>query len=134
MKAFRYLIGRETASALRALLVLASHPGKVFDSYRLTRMANLKSRSSLVVYLRRLHQAGIVACFPGGNGGYCLLRSPDTITLKEAVQAAGLENEQGVDRVEEFLLVNQALIAGEQDAMDVLSRYTLARLLDGETP
>ena len=80
-------ITREGEYAFRAVLYLASRPGD-----KLSRVSEISAAaeiptSYLSKIMRRLGAAGVVRSYRGPKGGFRLARSPESITLREAIEA-----------------------------------------------
>jgi Rrf2 family protein len=81
-------ISQKLEYACRALAQLAKH----HDGRTLTRLEDLAQREAvsgnfLVQILNDLRRAGLVDSRRGKSGGYLLAREPDTITLRQVVDA-----------------------------------------------
>ena len=81
-------ISQKLEYACRALAQLAKH----HDGRTLTRLEDLAQREAvsgnfLVQILNDLRRAGLVECRRGKAGGYLLARPPETITLRQVVDA-----------------------------------------------
>ena len=91
-------IGRETDYALRIILYLvAQGPGAKVSAGRIAERMSVPERFNLKI-LRKLSMKGIVQSSRGIYGGFSLCRSPEELTLLEAIeaQAAKLELVQDI--------------------------------------
>jgi len=96
-------ISQKLEYACRALAQLA----KSYDGKTLTRLEELAQREAvsanfLVQILNDLRKAGIIESRRGAAGGYLLARPPQTINLRQIVEA-----------IEPSHLLNTALLQGE---------------------
>lgn len=82
----RLELSSEGRYALRALIYL-SQKGERVTADKISAEANIPRRL-LARVLARLSRAGLVASYEGRGGGSLLARSPEKITLREAVEAA----------------------------------------------
>ena len=82
-------IGRETDYALRIILYLvAQGPGAKVSAGRIAERMSVPERFNLKI-LRKLSMKGIVQSSRGIYGGFSLCRSPEELTLLEAIEALG---------------------------------------------
>lgn len=84
--------------------------------------------------LTQLARAGLLESARGPQGGYCLARAPDAITLLELVEAVGAVHpievaETAPDRLRE--LIREALGRARDEARERLRTVTLSDLLAG---
>lgn len=80
-------ITREGEYAFRAVLYLASRPAdKLSRVIEISEAAEIPT-SYLSKIMRRLGAAGIVRSYRGPKGGFRLARAPESITLREAIEA-----------------------------------------------
>lgn len=80
-------ITREGEYAFRAVLYLASRPGdKLSRVIEISEAAEIPT-SYLSKIMRRLGAAGIVRSYRGPKGGFRLAKSPESITLRDAIEA-----------------------------------------------
>lgn len=122
--------------ALRVLLYLGSHPGKVVSTQEIGRAYGI-SRHHLVRVVQRLNEKGYVDVSPGRFGGASLACAPDRINIGQAIR----DTETNLQIVECFdMKTNTCVIAPVcrlkgvlQEALAgflaVLDRYTLADLM-----
>lgn len=82
-----------TDYALRALMRLAGEPEQLISTNDMAKEFGI-SRHHLTKVVRDLADAGFVTTRRGGNGGFQLARSPESITLGEVVRA--LERRQAL--------------------------------------
>ena len=118
--------------ACRALAQLARH----HDGRTLTRLEDLAQREAvsanfLVQILNDLRRAGLIDSRRGKTGGYLLARGPETITLRQVVDAVDPSLLQcGVSRDGEsgaaVRLAWEQVSQGLQQAMDGITLDTLA--------
>ena len=80
-------IGRETDYALRIILYLVVQgPGAKVSAGRIAERMSVPERFNLKI-LRKLSMKGIVQSSRGIYGGFSLCRSPEELTLLEAIEA-----------------------------------------------
>lgn len=75
-----------TDFALRALMRLAGEPERSFATGEIAAEFGI-SRNHLAKVVRDLADGGFIATQRGAGGGFCLARSPQSITLGEVVRA-----------------------------------------------
>jgi Rrf2 family nitric oxide-sensitive transcriptional repressor len=74
--------------ALRAVIWLASHPGKAQTKDEMAKGARVPPRYFYKV-LQALGRAGLVQSQPGPGGGYKLARPPDRMTVLDVISVVG---------------------------------------------
>jgi Rrf2 family transcriptional regulator, repressor of oqxAB len=119
--------------AVRGLVILAE-TGEICSSGAMARDLNAHA-----VFLRRimaqLGQANIVFAREGRDGGYCLARPAECITLAEvylAVKAAASHDEMVCPRGENEPLqqaLDEVAAEAEQSLLQVLSNHTIASMM-----
>ena len=78
-------ITQESDYALRIVTALAQN-GATVDAGTLSRETSVTPRFTLKI-LHKLALGGLVTSSKGANGGYRLSRSPDTLTMKDVIEA-----------------------------------------------
>ena len=78
-------INLESDYAVRLVRELAQ-TGERMDAATLSYRAQVSLRFTLKI-MQKLVAAGIVQSFKGAHGGYCLVREPDEVTLREVIEA-----------------------------------------------
>jgi Rrf2 family protein len=130
-------ISQKLEYACRALAQLARH----HDGRTLTRLEDLAQREAvsanfLVQILNDLRRAGLIDSRRGKTGGYLLARGPETITLRQVVDAVdpsllqcavSREGESG----QAVRLAWEQVSQGLQQALDGITLETLASTSGG---
>jgi Rrf2 family cysteine metabolism transcriptional repressor len=130
-------ISQKLEYACRALAQLAKH----HDGRTLTRLDDLAqrediSRSFLLQILNDMRRGGLVESARGAAGGYLLAGSPDTITLKdiiEAVDPALLQCSVAADG-ESGIAVRAVWERLSADWRHLLQQVTLEHISAGQDP
>ncbi len=81
------MISLTAEHALRAVVHLATHPGGALTVEVIAHGTGVPA-GSLAKILQQLCRAGLASSQRGPNGGFTLLRSPQTLTLLEVILAS----------------------------------------------
>jgi len=80
-------VTRKVDYAIRSMVFLASRP--MHEFYNLSEIASVANlpQNFLAKIFQQLNKKGLARSYRGPTGGFCLERSPDTISLLEIIEA-----------------------------------------------
>ncbi len=127
-----------TDYAFRTVLYLARHPDKIIEAKQIAEQEKIPIRF-LLKTVRLLTKAGIIKSYRGVNGGYTLAKNPDSITLRDVVNA--VEGPVEVNRclnnhaecskdAASWCPIHKALANIQQSINRELDEYTFAYFVD----
>lgn len=130
-------ITRDGEYGVRALLHLASRPEGTLSLISEIAEAQEVPRSYLSKIMQHLVRSGLVKSRRGARGGFHLARSPETITLRQAIEA--VEGpiflnicliKKGECHRDELCPVHRVWQEAQKALLEVLDSRTLARLVE----
>lgn len=126
-----------TQLAMGALLYLARRPARYLGNPREIAEAIDVAPAYTAKVMRTLSKGGLVRSRRGATGGFELARSPEDVTLLEIVELCqgglvGHYCERAGQHVEQACGYHQAMQEVHEVTAQVLSSWTLARLLEAK--
>jgi Rrf2 family protein len=121
--------------ALRAVVFLAAHPGKVARADVISQATGVPL-GYLAKIMQGLARTGLTGSYRGPHGGFLLMRKPADITLLDVVRAVdGTARSPGQGtasgRLPRLDLLNQRLSAAREQMERDYQATTIAQLVDG---
>ncbi|HMP75859.1 MAG TPA: Rrf2 family transcriptional regulator [Kiritimatiellia bacterium] len=129
-------MNKTTELGLQSVLYMAQQPGgRLVNPQEIAEKLG-ESATYMAKVLRQLAQAGIIRSHRGAAGGFELARLPKQITLLDVVEACqgpiqgNYCEEVPVERIPLMCGWHQAMHELQENCRAVLSRWTLARILE----
>ncbi len=127
----------ETQYGLRSLVYLATRSGEFCPLSQIAANEDI-SRQFLEKIMPRFRRAGIVKVQRGAGGGYCLVNTPENISIEKIIKTTEgnlapvpcLRGETGCAKISPDCSIKGFWQHLQQSLLDSLANITLADLLD----
>ena len=120
-------ISLKSEYALRTVFDLATHaPARRVTAAGIANRQSI-SRQLLVLILAKLKNGGFISARRGSDGGYCLAKPPDQITVGEVLALVG-EIEQRKDRIPGPF--SELWSRADASTLSIVDRITFAELAE----